>query len=99
MGGAPATQGGREIFRSNGERGIDGESKRLIPSDATYASKTQCKQTYVQISCLSFHSGGVLLVFRTAKTARSASSLVMTSPNGQVTMVVSAGISSPATIL
>jgi len=74
-------------------------TERLIPSGATYASNTQCKHRYVQISCLSVHSDGVSLVLRTDKTARVASSLVIASPNGQVTMVVSAGISSSATIL
>ena len=79
--------------------GVDGEIKRLILSDATYASNIQCKHTYVQISCLSVHPDGISLVLRTAKMACVASSLVITSPNGQVTMVVSTGISSSATIL
>ena len=72
--------------------------KRLIPSDTTYDSNTQCKHTYVQMSCLSVHWDGVPLVLRTARMACDASSLVITSPNGQVTIVVSAGISLSATI-
>jgi len=76
-----------------------GGVKRLIPSDATYASKTQCKHIYVQMSCLSVHSGGTSSVLRTAKMASVASSFVIASPNGQVTMVVSTGISLSATIL
>jgi len=76
-----------------------GGVKRLIPSDATYASNTQCKHRYVQMSCLSVHSDGTSLDLRTAKMASVASSFVITSPNGQVTMVVSTGISLSATIL
>lgn len=69
------------------------------PSGATYASNTQCKQMYVQISCLSVHSDGISSVFRIDKMARVASSLVMVKLNGQVAIVVSAGISFPAMIL
>ena len=76
-----------------------GGGQTAIPSDATYASNTQCKHRYVQISCLSVHSDGTSLVLRTAEMASDASSFVITSPNGQVTMVVSTGISLSATIL
>ena len=54
---------------------------------------------YVQISCLSVQSEGISSILRTVKTARVASSLVMAIPNGQVTMVESAGISFSAMTL
>ena len=73
--------------------------KRLIPSDGTYASNTQCKHMYVQMSCLSVQPDGRYMVLRVAEIASVASSFVMASPNGQVTIVVSTGISLSATIL
>lgn len=78
---------------------IGGKTERFVPSGGTYASKTQCKHTYVQMNCLSVHLGGVSLDLSTAKMASAASSLVITNAKGQVTMVVSGGISLSAIIL
>ena len=78
---------------------IGREIECLIPSGATYASNTQCRQMYVQISCLSVQSDGISSVLRTVRMARVATSLVMAIPNGQVMMVVSAGISFSAITL
>lgn len=99
MGDVQATQESRETFRSNGEWEIDGRIERFVPSGGTYASKTQCRHTYVQMNCLSVHLGGVSLVLSTVRMESVASSLVITNAKGQVTIVVSGGISLSATIL
>lgn len=78
---------------------MDGRTERFVPSGGTYASKTQCRHIYVQMNCLSVHLGGISLVLSTVRTASAASSLVITNAKGQVTMVVSGGISLSATIL